>query len=227
MIFTYSYIFTLQVIDIESTEKSTYVPFYQVYTPRTLHDKAEFYESYTISNTAITWTSSGSSYGRIFKLPLVPKGIFTTDYADITVKITLGRDSTVRNSRDSDPKFILSDGYDNLRYGMGFELRDENSGPHCRGIQGRVGTTLSLRTVAVGTSSSTTALPEQFTMVINPSERWGTCYHGSDAGVISLASYTCPYLALTNGLYLEMYREGTTEHYALNYVIVEIHQNSV
>ena len=207
--------------DIES--KTTYVPFYRVYTPRTLRAKANFFQTYSSTTTALTFSSGGSLYGRIFKLPLLPKGVFSNNYADVTVKITVGLDNTVRTSRDSDPKFILSDGYDS-RYGMGFELRDEN-GPHCRGIQGRVGTTLNYRTTFTGASSSTSTLPEEFTMIINPSERWGTCYHASDTGVISLTSYTSSSLLLSNGLYLEMYREGTNEHYVLNYIIVEIHQN--
>ena len=209
--------------DIES--KTTFVPFYRVYTPRALRSKAEFFETYSSTTTALTFSTGGrTSYGRIFKLPLVPKGVFSSNYADVTVKITVGLDNTVRNHRDSDPKFILSDGYDNLRYGMGFELRDEN-GPHCRGIQGRVGNILSPRTTFTGKSSSTTALPDEFVMIINPSERWGTCYHASDTGVISLVSYTCSSLLLSNGLYLEMYRESTSEHYVLNYIIVEVHQN--
>lgn len=207
--------------DIES--KTTIVPFYQVYTPYTLRAKATFYESYRITTSALTFSSGGRSYGRIFKLPLLPKGAFRRSNPDVTIKIKVGLDNTVRTSRDSDPKFILSDGYPS-RYGMGFELRDEN-GAHCRGIQGITGTALGTRSVFTGASSSSSILPEEFTMIIKPSERWGSCYHASDSGVISLASYTCPSLILTNGLNLEVYRESTSEHYTFNYIIVEIHQN--
>ena len=208
--------------DIES--KTTFVPFYRVYTPRTLRSKAEFFDTYSFTATALTFSSGGMLLGRMFKLPLLPKGVFTSNYADVTVKITVGLDNTVRNSRDSDPKFILSSGYDNTSFGMGFELRDEN-GLHCRGIQGIVGTTLHSKKIFTIERTISRVLPEEFTMIINPSERWGTCYHASDTGVISLVSYTCSSLALTNGLYLEVYREGAGEYYIFNYIIVEIHQN--
>ena len=203
--------------------KTTYVPFYRVYTPYTIRSASTIYETYSISRTALTFSSGSTSYGRLFKVPLVPEGVFHANYADITVKITVGLDRAARTSHDSDPKFILSDGYDS-HYGMGFELRDEN-GPHCQGIQGRIGSSLDNRRTFAGKTSSSSILPEEFTMIINPYERWGTCYHASDTGVISLASYTCSYLTLTKGLYLEVYRESTSEHYVFNYIIVEIHQN--
>ena len=64
-------------------------------------------------------------------MPLVPEGVFHANNADITVKITVGLDRAVRTgSQDSDPKFILSDGYDDSHDGMGFELRDEGT-RHC------------------------------------------------------------------------------------------------
>ena len=196
-----------------------------MYTPYTIRSTATIYESYSISHSALTFSSRGtSSYGRLFKIPLVPAGVFQRYNIDLTVKITVGLDRTVRTSHDSDPKFILSDGHDNSRYGMGFELRDEN-GPHCQGIQGRIGDTLESRRTFTGKSSSSSVLPEEFTMIINPYERWGTCYHAGDTGVISLASYSCSYLLLTNGLNLEVYRESTSEQYVFNYIIVEIHQN--
>lgn len=209
--------------DIE-VEK-TFVPFYRVYTPYTLQSKATFYESYGITHTSLTFSSSSADlYGRMFQIQLVPKGVFHADNVDVTVKITAGLDNTVRTTYDSDPKFVLSDGYDESHYGIGFEVRDEGS-QHCRGIQGIVGATLDSRRTYSGSSSSSSVLPEQFTMIINPSERWGACYYGSDSGVVSLASYSVSYLSLTNGLYLDVYREGTTEFYEFNYIIVEIHQN--
>jgi len=201
------------------------MPFYQVFTPYSLRYKSTITasESYSATRTALTFTSGGTSYGRIFQLPLVPKGVFRSSYPDVTVKITVGLDNSVRTTHDSDPKFILTNGYVG-NYGMGFELRDEN-GPHCQGIQGIVGTTLTSRTVFTGKScASSSPLPDEFTMIIKPNERWGTCYHASDTGIISLASYTRNFL-LRNGLYLEVYRESTSERYVFNYIIVEIHEN--
>jgi len=150
----------------------------------------------------------------------VPKEVFKNNYG-VTVKITVGMDSNVRKSYDDDPKFILSDGIVG-HYGIGFELRDDSAA--CQGIQGVVGTTLSSRTVFTGKSDSSSVLPDEFTMIIKPNEYWGTCYHASDTGIISPVSYT-RYFSLRNGLYLEVYREDTSERYVFNYIIVEVYQN--
>jgi len=87
-----------------------------------------------------------------------------------------------------------------------------------------VGTTLSSRTVFTGKSDSSSVLPDEFTMIIKPNEKWGMCYHASDTGIISPVLYT-KHLPLQNGLYLKVYREEASAFYALNYIMVEIYQN--
>ena len=109
---------------IKATEtRSAFVPFYRVYTPYTLRyrSNAEFFESpaSTTTSTALTFSSGSQDYGRLFKLPLIPWGVFRNG-EEATVKITVGLDSAIRAS-DSDPKFILSTGHDRSR-GIGFEM---------------------------------------------------------------------------------------------------------
>ena len=202
--------------------KTALLPFYRVYTPYSLRSKAEFSESYSVTRTALTFSSGSTSYGRLFKLPLIPGNVFRSSLADITVKITVGLDNTIRNSADSDPKFLLSHGQDG-RYGIGFEMRDDSV--RCQGVEGVMGSSLGSRKTHNGASHLSEPLPEQFTMIINPSERWGSCYHSVDSGVIS-PTYFNYYPYLTKGLYLEVYREHTGEQYSFNYIIVEIYGNS-
>jgi len=79
-------------------------------------------------------------------------------------------DSGIRAS-DSYPKFIVSNGQD----GVGFEMREEAI--RCRGIEGTTGSTLqSRRTYPGGNHTASEILPEQFTIILKPAERWGSCY---------------------------------------------------
>jgi len=210
----------IKTVSVET--KVALLPFYQVYTPTSLRSKAKFCESYSLTSTALTINGGSKSYGRLFKLPLIEKDVFQSNTADITVKVTVGLDSSVRDKGDSDPKFMLSDGRDGY-YGIGFEMRDDSV--RCRGVQGVMGSTLNSKTTYSGASHISNQLPEQFTMIFNPSERWGSCYHSVDSGVISPVYYS-RYPYLTEGLYLEVYREDISEQYSFHYIIVEIYENS-
>jgi len=207
---------------IKTTEtQSTFVPFYRVYTPYTLRylSNTEFFENpSTTTSTALTFFRGSLSYRRLFKLPLIPWGVFHTS-DEVTVKITVGLDSGIRTG-DSDPKFILSDGQDG-NSGIGFEMREEAI--RCQGIEGTTGATLQSRRTYPGAQHTSEILPEQFTMILKPAERWGSCYHAVDSGIISPV-YFSRRLNLSRGLYLEVYREGATENYTFNYIIVEIYE---
>ena len=116
-----------------------------MYTPGVIRSTAEFTSSYyNYSRTAITF-GPGTSYRRLFKLPLIPGGVLAA-YPDITVKITVGLQNAIR-SGDSDPKFLISDG----ETGIGFEMREEGS-VHCRGVQGIMGDTITSRSFRGGAS---------------------------------------------------------------------------
>ena len=199
--------------------RSTFMPFYRLYTPAIIRSRAEFTTSYlNYTTTAITF-GRGTSYRRLFRLPLLPC-LSLYRYADIVVRITVGLQSSIRHtSGDSDPKFLISDGID----GIGFEMREEAI--RCQGIQGLMGKTLASRQILKGGAAhQSSILPEEFVLTFAPSQRWGTCYHAVDSGVISLASYT-RVIHLDRGLWLEVYGEGINEYYTINYIIVEIHEN--
>ena len=201
-----------------SETRKLYVPFYRLYTPYDIRTKAEFTNRYTsYTSTEILYTTTGSTtYGRLFRLPLIPGDILSRN-ADVIAVITIGLDKEKRSS-DNDPHFFLSDGLN----GIGFEVRDN---PYCRGVQGTMEDVLGSRYNPSPFSAHRSSVhPEQFTMTIKPSQRWGSCYSAGDSGIISPASYTRN-IYPDQGLWLEVYRENTAELYSFNYIKVEIHEN--
>ena len=197
-----------------------YIPFYRLYTPADIVERAEFtnnYNNYTA--TSITFGRGGTSYERLFRLPLVPGGILRSD-ANIVVKITVGLDNDIRSS-DSDPKFLISDG----NHGIGFEFREEDS-IHCQSVEGIMGDHIAIWSILVGTSySASTLLPEEYILTLVPSRKWGSCFSSIGNGLISPAIYD-QHINLTERLWLEVYREDYGERYEFNYIIVEIHHNT-
>ena len=202
-----------------SEAKTTYIPFYRLYTPYVLHTTAEFTSSRSYSPTALSFGTDSPGSKRLFKLPLISANILNRN-ADITVVMTVGLQSSVRSS-DSDPKFYLSDG----ERGIGFESRNE--APYCRGMQAVMGDTMSSsKSLTEGARPQTSVLSEEFVFTINrsPYQNWGSCLYGMDSGLISPVTYTQDVYP-DKGLWLEVYREDPGEQYAINYIIVEIHEN--
>ena len=155
---------------------------------------------------------------RLFKLPLIPATVLNHQ-ADITVVMTVGLQSAIRNTEDSDPKFFLSDGDNGIR----FDIRD-GINPRCEGIQASMGDIMDNDKDFDSPSSESRILSEEFILTISPSQKWGSCFFAADSGLISPVSYTQG-IYLDQGLWLEVYREGTYEEYVINYIIVEIHEN--
>ena len=195
------------------------MPFYQLYTPTDIQNKAEFTEMYeSVTTRAMTFDVGSTLSGRLFKLPLLPRDLLDAK-ADIVVVITIGLDNSIR-SGDSDPKFFLSDGEN----GVGFEIREEPSAHRCRGIQAAMGERLSSMNSFVGSAHNSTFLPEQFVLTLKPSQGYGSCYNAIDSGLISPVGFKRE-MSLDKGLSLEVYREDTHEKYIFNYILVEIHEN--
>lgn len=195
------------------------MPFYKLYTASAIRSTAEFTSTnYSYTATALTFGTDRSSYKRrLFKLPLIPANKISSN-ADITVTVTLGLKNTIRISRDSDPKFFLSDG----DRGIGFDLRDGS--PRCQGMQALMGDVMGSSTFFSTTTAQSTTLSEEYILTFSPSQQWGSCYFAIDSGLVSPVSYTQS-IYLNRGLWLEMYREDSIEEYVINYIIVEIHEN--
>ena len=114
---------------------------------------------------------------------------------------------------------FLSDG----NKGIGFDVRDGIT-PRCEGIQASMGIELTEDTDFTTPNSESCILSEEYIFTISPSQQWGSCFFAGDSGIISPVSYTHT-LYLDQGLWLEVYREGSSEAYVINYIIAEIHEN--
>ena len=202
-----------------SETKSLYIPFFRLYTPNDIRAEADFtVRPDSVTTTTLTYTSAGTINGRLFRLPLVPANVLENN-ADIVAVITIGLESAARNA-DSDPKFFLSDG----QGGIGFEMREEGIRDRCRGIQATMGDTFTSSRTIPGVTHTSTVLPEEFVISIKPRRRWGSCFTAIDSGLISPVAYTRS-IATSQGLWLEVYREGGSEQYTINYIKVDIHEN--
>ena len=200
--------------------RKLYMPFYRLYTPADIVETAEFTNNYTsYTATSITFDAS-TTLTRLFRLPLISGGILSSD-ANIVVKVTVGLDNDIRDD-DSDPKFLISDG----EYGVGFEFREENS-VHCRGIEGGMGEILTGYSPKTGAiHSAAEQLPEEFVLILAPSQKWGSCFSSIANGLVSPATYDQD-INLNERLWLEVYAEHKSEQYEFNYIIVEIHENDI
>ena len=82
-------------------------------------------------------------------------------YADVNMVMTIGLEKAIRDSSDSDPKYLLSDGV----RGIGFGVRDGGSG-QCRGMQGLMGDTIASIRYFSGTTGQSSILPEEYVLTI-------------------------------------------------------------
>ena len=197
-----------------------YIPYFKVFTPFDIQTEAIFttplYSS--VTGVSLTYGTGGLFNNRLFRLRLIPSNVLESD-AKVEVVITVGLDREAR-SGDSDPQFFLSDGSS----GIGFQMREEASGNRCRGIEALMGNTLSSRVGIPGATHVSTILPEEFVLTLKPHQLWGLCYNSADTGLISTIQFTRT-LFPDRGLWLEVYREHSSEQFTFNYIKVEIHEH--
>ena len=193
-----------------------HLPFFKLYTATTISNEATFTAPFSSATTvALTYNAGGVVNGRLFRLPLMPADLLESS-ADIVAVITVGLDKESRTG-DNDPRFFLSDG----TTGIGFQMQ-EGIGNRCRGVQATMGDTLTALGVISGAPHISSILPEEFILTIKLRRLWGSCYNSVDSGAISPVQYTRTVFP-NRGLWLEVYREHTSETYTFNYIKVELH----
>ena len=177
------------------------------------------------NDVRLTIPSDTRQYENIFKVELLPKDILDKR-EDITVRMLIGAE--VPNPTGS-MAFMVSDGDED--WAVGIQLRDPKQdytvqGPYI-GLEGRPGFVLT--NVDDGSAqlikTKSTNYPDQFEMVIKPSERWGSAFCPIDDGhkICGLYART---LNLNSGIFLDVYRDQPEEVYVLNYIEVWIYKDS-
>ena len=151
---------------------------------------------------------------------LVPPNILTSTHC-ISVTLTIAMDTELADGGDHDPSFGISDG----RSFVGFQILDKRNYPTqspCYSFEGDnsngVLTNINSGSGPLVTSRSYSS---EVKLQIRPTEQWGSCHTEHDEGYINVGNYLRK-LDLTNGLFLEMYRNHAYETYRIKYIVVDI-----
>ena len=162
-------------------------------------------------------------YQRLLQIQLVEPDILTSTDC-ISVTITIAMDTVLADGGDHDPTFGISDG----NSFVGFKMLDKDnyvSVTPCLSFEGEdvSGILKNIKggkTFGAGLVTSR-SFSSEIKLQIRPTEQWGSCHTEHDEGYTNIGNYENK-LDLTNGLYLEMYREYATEDYRIKYIVVDV-----
>ena len=132
--------------------------------------------------------------------------------------------TTLADSNDHDPVIGVSDGMSFV----GFQAHDkDNYGSwspcvHAEGLAEGDDTKLqNIHRVNPTPFVASQHYSSEIKIQIRTCEKWGACHTEHDEGYTNIANYQRD-LDLSNGLYLEMYRQGKQEKYHIKYIKVGI-----
>ena len=181
-------------------------------TPRYAQNQATFISTVTTFNDTGIYFGAGRGQQRLLEVPLIPAGRFTRNES-IAIQITAVLNGGMLNQRDRDPIVGITDG---SRINV-FRINDINnypSSPPC------------FPASASGTLSktfSTGPVPDQFTFLLKPAERFGACSSAIHGGYVNVGIFNNQ-LDLSRGINLQIRKEDSYEDYLFYYFLVEIFQ---
>ena len=146
------------------------------------------------------------------QLPLVPAGRFSAN-ASITIKITVALNGTMLSQPvDRDPRIGITDGrVMNENYMV--DVANYPSYPPCYAREA----SRTDRTVSAG------PVPDQFTFLFKPAERFGACFSAQNSGLVNVATFNNQ-LDLSLGISLRFGMHEADESIRYYYFLVEITQ---
>ena len=144
-------------------------------------------------------------------MPIVPAGRFSAN-ASATIKITAALDGTMLNQRsvDRDPKISITDG----RVINEYRIFDINNYPRTP--------CLALRASGSQKTLPTGPVPDQFTFLFKPAEKFGACSTAQNGGFVNVATFNNQ-LDLSLGISLRLRMEDAQD-IRYYYFLVEITQ---
>ena len=181
-------------------------------TPRYAQNHATFISTVVRFNDTSMYFGPYSIEAKLLELPLISAGKFARD-KPIAIQITATMNGGMLNSGDRDPILGLTDGNTtNL-----FVINDIIQYPirPCRllsasGIPPKV--------------ISTGPVPDQFTFIFKPAERFGACSTAQQGGYVNVGIFNNQ-LDLSRGINFQIYRDNESyEDYLFYYFLVEIFQ---
>ena len=194
-------------------------------TPLWLETHASYvHNSSVITADQITFSAGSIQQALLLRIPLLEAGLLE-DGTPLSVEITVAHDVSIGESRDSDPRYGVSDGTNFV----GFQTVDQSNyeGRHffypCHGLQGISGEALTGIKDFDKTSDTQVAkfYPDQFVFTFKLDKSWGLCFiaHGGD--FIKTVTYT-KRLLLSKGLLLEVYKVHRKEKVGIKYIEVTL-----
>ena len=145
-------------------------------------------------------------------MPIIPAGRFTRN-ASIAIQITAVMNGSMLNERDRDPNIGITDG--NL-INM-FWIADINNYPWSAPCN------LNSASRTLSKTFSTGPVPDQFTFLLRPAERFGACSSAIHGGYVNVGIFNNQ-LDLSRGINLQIQKHSTSEDYLFYYFLVEILQ---
>ena len=181
-------------------------------TPRYAQNYATFISTVVQFTDTSIYFGTGGINRTLLEVPLIPAGRYTRNES-IAIQITASINGGMLNSGDRDPILGVTDGNTtNL-----FVIRDINN----------------YRTLApcspisasgiVDKFLSSASVPDQFTFLIKPAERFGVCSSAQQGGYENVGIFNNQ-LDLSRGIKLQIRQAESHEDYRFYYLLVEIFQ---
>jgi len=183
-------------------------------TPRYAQEHATVTGSYTTFETRFIYIGTGGQAAdTCLQVPIVPAGRFSTN-ASVTVKITAALDGSMLNqhSVDRDVRIGITDG----RVTNDYEIVDINNYPVWPACY-------ALDASGLRKTLSSGPVPDQFTFLFKPAERFGACSTAQNGGYVNVDTFNSQ-LDLSLGISLRLHMHEANEDIRYYYFLVEITQ---
>ena len=184
-------------------------------TPRYAQTHATFISTLATFNDTSIYFAPGNGGQRLLEVPLIPAGRFTRNES-IAIQITAVMNGGMLNTRrDRDPIVGVTDGSTtNL-----FRMHDINNY-----VQHNLAPCIPLSASGVLTKSFRSGpVPDQFTFLLRPAERFGACSSAIHGGYANVGIFNNQ-LDLSRDINLQIRKHSTSEDYLFYYFLVEILQ---
>ena len=180
-------------------------------TPRYAQNHATFISTVVSFNDTSIYLGPYSIGEKLLEVPLISAGRFARNES-IAIQITATMNGGILNSgHDRDPKLGLTDGNTTNLFGIAdiTHYPIQPCGPvSASGILPKV--------------ISTGPVPDQFTFLFKPAERFGACSTAQQGGYLNVGIFNNQ-LDLSRGINLQIYRDNEFyEDYLFYYFLVEI-----
>ena len=181
-------------------------------TPRYAQNHATFISTVTTFNDTGIYFGAGREGQRLLEVPLIPTGRFTRNES-IAIQITAVLNGGMLNQRDRDPDVGVTDGSTVNMFRI-YDINNYPNHPPCKPSN------------ASGTlqkTFSTGPVPDQFTFLLKPAERFGACSSALHGGYVNMGIFNNQ-LDLSRGINLQIRKDASFEDYLFYYFLVEIFQ---